>query len=209
MKIILATHNKSKLKEFKSIFENIDFFKETGWCSKLDLGIEYEPEETASDFRGNSFIKANDLWERTENIRKKDDIIISDDSGFIIDYLGGEPGIRSARYLGDISYDERFKYIIDKLKNAKEDERTCRFITTICMIRNNESGEKEVKYFEGKIEGKVAYEKRGNDGFGYDPIFYLKEYDKTVAELNQSEKNKISHRRIAINKLIEYITKDA
>lgn len=212
MNIILATSNKSKLNEFKEIFNDIKFSEDVNIYTMLDLGYDVDPDENAKDFRGNAFIKANALL---QSLIKDDcklfdhtkDIVVSDDSGLMIDALNGEPGLKSARFLGDKTYKERFLYILDRMKDVEGKDRSCRFMTTLCAIREDEGNTKVISYYEGIIDGEISTEIRGEDGFGYDPIFYLPNIGKTLAELPIKDKNNISHRRMAINKFIMDITK--
>lgn len=211
MNIILATSNISKIKEFKEIFQNVSNLNNVKIYSMIDLGYNLDPEETADDFKGNAFIKSNALWDslvndKNEIFDENNDIVLSDDSGLMIDYLGGEPGVKSARYLGDVTYRQRFDYIINKMKNIKGKDRSCKFLCTLCMIKKDKTGTKVIEYFEGKVDGEISEKIVGTSGFGYDPIFYIPSLKKTLAELEGVEKNSMSHRKIAINQFISYIT---
>ena len=128
--------------------------------------------------------------------------MLADDSGLEVDYLNGEPGIYSARFLGeDTPYDVKNRYIIDQLADAKGDERSARFVCAIaCVFPNG-----DVKTTRGTIEGLIGYEQKGSNGFGYDPIFYIPEYDCTTAELSAEVKNEISHRGKALEAMKEII----
>ena len=130
----------------------------------------------------------------------KNAVVLADDSGLAVDYIGGEPGVYSARYLGeDTSYEIKNQAIIDRLADAKEEERTARFVSAIAAVLPD--GSELVT--EGTVEGLIAHEPAGNGGFGYDPIFFLPEYGCTSAELSMEEKNKISHRGKALQAIKE------
>ena len=128
------------------------------------------------------------MWEKTGGL------VLADDSGLVIDYLGGEPGVYSARYMADASYSEKNRVLIERLAGAKEEERSARFACAIAAVLPD--GRELLT--EAYMEGRIAYEPAGSGGFGYDPILYLPEYQKTSAELDIEEKNKISHRGKAL-----------
>jgi XTP/dITP diphosphohydrolase len=159
-----------------------------------DLGHTEEIPETADTFEGNALLKA------TFGFKKYGNACFSDDSGLEVEALNNAPGVYSARYAGEPRSDERN---MDKLLLALEgiENRSACFKTVIAYINKEES----VFYFEGKIEGVITKEKRGNQGFGYDPIFIPNGYDKTFAELSLEEKSKISHRALAVEKFIEHL----
>lgn len=189
-KIIFATSNQGKLKEIREILSDMD-------CEIISLkeaGIDIDIVEDGSTFEENALIKANTIMKLTNTI------VLADDSGLEVDYLDKKPGIYSARFLGeDTPQIEKNKYILDKLRNVEEDKRTARFVCCVaCAIPNRES-----ITVRGIMEGKIAHNMAGENGFGYDPIFYVKEYDKTVAELNSDEKNDISHRGRALRLMKE------
>ena len=189
-KIIIASNNKGKISELKELLEplNIEVL------SQKEAGINMEIEEIGTTFSENASIKALAIF----NMKKIP--VIADDSGLEIDFLGGKPGVYTARFLGkDTPYVDKHKKTLEMLKNAKDEERTARFVCAICYI--DENGEKHI--FEEKCEGKIAYEPKGTNGFGYDPIF---EYNgKTFAEMTNEEKNEISHRGKALKKLIKFL----
>lgn len=191
-KIVFATTNDGKVKEIKEILK--DFPIEV--VSMKEMNISIDIEENGADFEENSLIKARALAKLTGIPA------LADDSGLEIDYLNGEPGIYSARYLGrDTDYDYKNNYIIDKLSKAKGKERRARFVCVISLVLPD--GREFVK--RGVMEGLIGYEQRGGNGFGYDPIFYLPEYGRTSAELSPDEKNKISHRGKALRAMRELI----
>lgn len=191
-KIVFATTNEGKVKEIKEILG--DFPIEV--VSMKEMGITADIEENGTTFEENSLIKARALAKLTGLPA------LADDSGLEVDYLNGEPGIYSARYLGrDTDYDYKNNYIIDKLSGAKGEERSARFVCVISLVLPD--GREFVE--RGVVEGLIGYEQKGENGFGYDPIFYLPEYGKTSAELPPWEKNKISHRGKALTTMKKLI----
>ena len=191
-KIVFATTNEGKVKEIKEILK--DFPIEV--VSMKEMGITADIEENGATFEENSLIKARALVKLTGLPA------LADDSGLEVDYLNGEPGIYSARYLGrDTDYDYKNNYIIDKLSGAKGEERSARFVCVISL--GLPDGRELVE--RGVVEGLIGYEQKGENGFGYDPIFYLPEYGKTSAELPPEEKNRISHRGKALTAMKKLI----
>ena len=191
-KIVFATTNEGKVKEIKEILK--DFPIEV--VSMKEMGITADIEENGTTFEENSLIKARALAKLTGLPA------LADDSGLEVDYLNGEPGIYSARYLGrDTDYDYKNNYIIDKLSGAKGEERSARFVCVISLVLPD--GREFVE--RGVVEGLIGYEQKGENGFGYDPIFYLHEYGKTSAELPPEEKNRISHRGKALTAMKKLI----
>ncbi len=190
----LATKNKNKIKEIQNILKN--------------TGIEVLPppenikfpEETGKTFEENAFIKANYL----KKFLKDNISVVGEDSGLVVEKLNGLPGVNSARFSGihgdDKKNIEKLLKMMENLKN-KED-RKAKFITVICLIEN-----KKKKFFKGEVEGYITFEPKGENGFGYDPVFEIPEKGKTFAELSMEEKNEISHRNIAFKKLAEYLKK--
>ena len=193
-KIIFATTNTGKIKEIKEILSDCD----VEVISMKEMNITTDVEENGTTFEENSLIKARAISKLTGLP------VLADDSGLEVDYLNGEPGIYSARYLGrDTDYDYKNNYIIDKLKDAKDSERSARFVCVISLVLPD--GREFVK--KGIMEGRIGYEIKGENGFGYDPIFYLPEYGKTSAEISGEEKNKISHRGKALRAMKELIVR--
>ena len=191
-KIVFATTNAGKIKEIKEILADFD----VEVASMKEMNITADIEENGATFEENSLIKARAVSKLTGLPA------LADDSGLEVDYLNGEPGIYSARYLGrDTDYDYKNNYIIKKLKDAKGEERSARFVCVISLVLPD--GREFVK--KGVMEGRIGYEIKGENGFGYDPIFYLPEYGKTSAEISAEEKNKISHRGKALSAMKELI----
>ncbi len=197
MRIIFATGNKGKLREINDILKDLNI----PIVSLKDAGITSEPEETGVTFEENAVIKAKYA---AEILKDEDAIFMADDSGLEVDALGGEPGVYSARYMGEETpYSIKNKNIIDRLDGIENDKRTARFVCAIAAVLPDGS----TIATRGTIEGKIGYEERGANGFGYDPIFYLPDMSLSTAELSPDEKNKISHRGKALeamkNKLKE------
>lgn len=191
-KIVFATTNEGKVKEIKEMLEGFP----VEVVSMKEMNITTDVEENGTTFEENSLIKAREISKLTGLPA------LADDSGLEVDYLNGEPGIYSARYLGrDTDYNYKNNYIIDRLKEAEDKERSARFICVISLVLPD--GREFVK--KGVMEGRIGYEIKGENGFGYDPIFYLPEYGKTSAELSSDEKNKISHRGKALRAMKELI----
>lgn len=194
MKIIFATENAGKMKEVKMILEDLGY----EILSMKEAGIDIDIVENGTTFEENAMIKAQAI----AKIQKA--IVLADDSGLEVDYLNKEPGIYSARYLGeDTPYEEKNKQIMKRLEGIPQEERTARFVCVIAGVMPNG------KTFTARdsIEGYIGTEARGNNGFGYDPIFYVPEYGCSTAELTLEEKNKISHRGKALEKAKKLIKK--
>ena len=188
-KLIFATNNQGKVNEIRQILgEAYDVY------SLKDLDIHTDIVEDGASFEENAVIKAKAICEETG------EMVLADDSGFEVDYLNGEPGIYSARYLGeDTSYHVKNQNLIKRLAGVPEKERTARFVCAIACVLPN--GRLFIK--EATIEGWIGCEERGENGFGYDPIFMVPEYGKSTAELSEEEKNAISHRGKALRAVKE------
>lgn len=193
MKVIFATGNQGKMKEIRLIMEDLQLEV----LSMKEAGIEIDIEENGHTFEENAMIKADAIANETKHA-----IILADDSGLEIDYLNKEPGVQSSRYLGeDTSYEIKNQHILDLLDGVEQEKRTARFVCTIAAIFPD--GKKEV--VRETIEGYIGYESKGSNGFGYDPIFYVPEFDCTTAELTLEQKNQISHRGKALKKIKQLI----
>jgi XTP/dITP diphosphohydrolase len=179
--LLLATTNEHKLGEFRTIFRDLPFTV----LSLRDLQIDTDVEETGTTFAENAILKAR-AYAQEANM-----LALADDSGIEIDALGGAPGVYSARFAGrETSYEERFRLIYERLRDVPPAERTARFRCAIALAEP--SG--YLRVVEGTIEGMIAESPRGQNGFGYDPIFLVPEFGKTTAEMAPEEKNRISHR---------------
>ncbi|WP_368650759.1 XTP/dITP diphosphatase [Bacillus inaquosorum] len=189
---IIATHNPGKVKEFKEILEPKGYDVK----SLAEIGFTEEIEETGHTFEENAILKAEAVAKAVNKM------VIADDSGLSIDNLGGRPGVYSARYAGEQRDDQaNIDKVLSELKGIEKEQRTARFR---CALAVSIPGE-ETKTVEGHVEGYIADEPRGEYGFGYDPIFIVKDKDKTMAELTSDEKNKISHRADALKKLAKLL----
>ena len=191
-KIIFATGNAGKMREIREILKDLPYEV----ISMKEAGIDVDIVENGTTFEENALIKARSIAAYT------DSIVMADDSGLEVDYLNKEPGIYSARYLGeDTPYSVKNQSIIDRLQGVKEDKRTARFVAAIaCVFADGRE-----YTTRGTIEGIIGYEEKGNNGFGYDPIVYVPELGKTTAELSMEEKNAISHRGKALRAMKEIL----
>ena len=182
MKIIAATKNKNKLREFGEILKGFEII------SQEEAGMDIDVEETGTTFEENSMLKAKAIYEATGIAA------IADDSGLCVDALGGAPGIYSARYGGEGLDDEgRVELLLKNMKDVPPEKRSARFVCAITLV-----GKDGVITARGECEGKIDYAPKGENGFGYDPVFYMEEYGKTTAEMSPDEKNAVSHRGKAL-----------
>lgn len=192
MRIIFATSNEGKMKEIRMIMADLGLEV----LSMKEAGIEIDIVEDGTTFEENSIIKAKAVAAECK------DIVLADDSGLEVDYLNKEPGIYSARYMGeDTPYSVKNQNIIDRLEGVPKKERTARFVCVIAAAFPDGS----VRTTRGTIEGIIGYEPAGENGFGYDPIVYVPEFGKTTAQLSPEEKNKVSHRGKALELMKEHI----
>jgi len=195
-KIIFATGNKDKVKEIQMILADLGLEVIT----MKDAGISIDIEENGATYEENAMIKARAVAAYTKAI------VMADDSGLEIDYLNKEPGVYSARYLGeDTSYRIKNANLISRLDGVPDEKRTARFVCAIGAVFPDGT---EVTT-RGTIEGRIGYEEKGANGFGYDPIFYVPEFGKTTAELSEEEKNRVSHRGNALRLMKEELKKYA
>ena len=185
--ICFVTSNNNKIKEVQSLIKNQKLI------SLKDLNFNREIKETENTIKKNAFIKADFIF------NKYGVNCFSDDSGLQVDALDNQPGVRSARYAGEnASSNDNVDLLLENLKYIKD--RRAKFITSICLIINS-----DVIFFEGMIRGNITHTRRGDNGFGYDPIFVPNGYTKTFAEMPFDYKNSISHRAIATKKLVKYL----
>lgn len=194
-RIIFATGNADKMKEIRMILSD------TGMeiLSMKEAGISADIVEDGTTFEENAMIKAKAIARLAP-----EDIILADDSGLEIDYLNKEPGVYSARYLGeDTSYDIKNKNLIERLDGVPKEQRTARFVCAIAAVLPDGS----LRQTRGTIEGYIGWEAAGEHGFGYDPIFYVDEYGCSTAQLSPEQKNEISHRGKALRKMREELEK--
>ena len=185
--ICFVTGNQNKIIEVEKLIKNFKII------STKDLNFYDEIPETENTIKGNAFIKSSFIYNKF-NIN-----CFSDDSGLFINALGGEPGVRSARYASEISDTEKNINLV--LKNLRgEEDRSAAFQTCICLIINGKT-----TYFEGSVKGIITSKRLGSRGFGYDPIFIPEGYERSFAQMSLEEKNKISHRSIATKKLVNFL----
>ena len=190
MKIVFATNNKHKLEEIKDILG-----KDFEIVSLAEIGCHEDIPETGLTLEENARQKSTYIVEHYNHD------CFADDTGLEVDALNGEPGVHSARYAEGTDHDSEanMRKLLSKMSNVKD--RTARFRTVISLIINGVEHQ-----FEGRVEGRIATEKHGTEGFGYDPIFIPEDYDKSFAELGEEVKNQISHRARAVKKLAEYLS---
>ncbi len=195
-KLLLATQNRGKAREYQNLLGGIPYRLVT----MADEGITTEVDETGETFEENATLKASTL------ARESGLLTLADDSGLEVDALGGEPGVLSARYAGEDATDaDRVEFLLKKLHGVPEKERTARFRCVIAIA----TPEGKVELCSGECPGIITTSPRGYNGFGYDPIFYLPELGKTLAELSADEKNRISHRARAAQKASEILVNKA
>ncbi len=193
-KLLLATNNKGKAREYKSLLRGIS----CEIVTPAEQDITTEVDEVGSSFEENARLKATTLAAESGLLT------LADDSGLEVDALGGEPGVLSARYAGEAASDsDRLNYLLSRLKDVPGDKRSARFRCVIAIA----APDGKVELCSGECSGFITTEPRGYNGFGYDPIFYVPELGKTMAELTPEEKNKISHRARAAAKAREVLMK--
>lgn len=194
-KIIFATGNQDKMKEIREILSD----SEMEILSMKEAGIQTEVVEDGKTFEENALIKASAI---AKEVSGKDWVVLADDSGLEVDYLNKEPGIYSARYMGeDTSYDIKNQNILERLEGVPKEQRTARFVCAIAAACSNG----ETKVIRGTIEGYIGWEPAGENGFGYDPIFYVEEYNCSTAQLPREVKNSLSHRGKALRAMKEIL----
>jgi XTP/dITP diphosphohydrolase len=191
-KLLLATNNQAKVREYRSLLQNLPFELAT----PAEVGITTVVDEVGESLEENARLKATILAGESQLLA------LADDSGLEVDALGGEPGRLSARYAGDSASDrDRVSYLLARLKDVPQHRRSARFRCVIAVA----TPEGKVEFCSGECPGSITFEPRGEEGFGYDPIFYLPELDKTMAELPLKIKNQVSHRGQAARKVPEVL----
>ena len=194
-KIIFATGNEGKMREVRMILGDLGIQV----ISMKEAGVTAEADENGTTFEENAIIKAKEIMEKTG------EIVLADDSGLEVDALGGEPGIYSARYMGyDTSYHIKNNSLIERLEGKTGEERSARFVCAIAAC----FPDGRVLTTRGTMEGQIGYEEKGENGYGYDPVFYLPEYQCYSAELPLEEKNKLSHRGKALRLMKEALQRE-
>lgn len=194
-KIIFATGNEHKMVEIRMILSDLG----AEILSQREAGIEADVVEDGTTFEENALIKAKEIAKAARRIKGLEEaVVLADDSGLEIDYLNKEPGIYSARYMGeDTSYDIKNQTLLDRLEGVPKGQRTARFVCAIAAAFPDGSAE----VVRGTMEGIIGYEIVGENGFGYDPIFFLPEYGCTSAQLAPEKKNELSHRGEGLRKI--------
>ncbi len=194
-RIVFATGNADKMREIREIMSDLD----CEIVSMKEIGVQPEIMEDGKTFGENAEIKARAVWSCTGGI------VLADDSGLVVDYIGGAPGIYSARYMGEAtSYEIKNQSIIDQLADAKGDARAARFVCNIAAVLPDG----RILHTEATMEGQIAWQPAGCGGFGYDPILYLPEFGMTSAELTSEQKNRISHRGKALEAMRETLKRE-
>lgn len=201
MRIVFATGNKNKMREIREILGGLGM----EILSMKEAGVDGDIVENGTSFTENSMIKAKAVHEmirEKSSEEARETIVLADDSGLEVDYLNGEPGIYSARYMGeDTSYTIKNNKIIERLEGVPDEERTARFVCAISAVLPDG----KTYSCQGTMEGRIGYEIAGENGFGYDPIFFLPEFGKTSAEISPEEKNSISHRGKALREMAKLL----
>ncbi len=193
-RMIFATGNAGKMKEIRMIMADTEYEV----VSMKEAGVDIEIEENGNTYEENAMIKAKAVAAITG------DTVLADDSGLEIDYLNKEPGVQSARYMGeDTPYAIKNANLISRLEGVADAQRTARFVCAIAAVLPDG---RELTT-RATIEGRIGYEEKGNHGFGYDPIFFVPEFDKTTAELTEEEKNQVSHRGKALELMKKELAK--
>ncbi|KGM95950.1 nucleoside-triphosphate diphosphatase [Clostridium novyi A str. 4552] len=193
-KLIVASNNQHKIEEIKEMLKefNLDVI------SLKEAGINIDVEENGVTFAENAHIKAAEIFKIV-----KDSMVLADDSGLMVEALNGEPGVYSARYAGEHGNDKKNnEKLLSKLKGIKFEDRKAKFICAMELIVDDNTFIK----VQGEVKGYILEEERGENGFGYDPLFYVPKFDKTTAEMTSKEKNSISHRGKALKNLKKVLT---
>lgn len=194
--IIFATSNKDKVREINEMTVGL----EVNVLTLSDINFNEEVEETGTTFVDNAKIKAMAVYDYIKkNSDFKDAIVLADDSGLAIDFYDGAPGVYSHRWLGERTYYEAMSDVLKEMKEVSDDRRGARFICAMAAVVNADT----IVTVEGKVEGRIGHEIIGDNGFGYDPFFYVPEYNCTTAQMSPEEKNKISHRGRALRAIFE------
>lgn len=193
-RFVIATKNRGKLKEIEEILEGLPF----AVVSMEGVGITKDVEECGNSFEENAFIKAQEVYEACG------EMVMADDSGLEVDYLDGAPGIYSSRFAGEGANDtDRNNKLLSLLKDVPFEKRKARFVCVIVVILSKQ------EYFtvKGTAEGYIGFEPKGDNGFGYDPLFFVPEYNMTSAQMKPSKKHEISHRGKALRMMLEELKK--
>lgn len=199
MQLIMATGNQNKVREIREMLDGSSLTI----LSLKDAGIEVDIDENGTTFEENAVIKAETIRDLTGQM------VLADDSGLMIDAMDGAPGVYSSRFMGeDTSYDIKNAAILKEMEEVPEEERGARFVCAMALAFPEKDGvNKETQVFRGVFEGRIAYEIAGENGFGYDPIFFVPEENMTSAEMSPEAKNKVSHRGKALQQVVSALKK--
>lgn len=199
MQLIMATGNQNKVREIREMLDGSSLTI----LSLKDAGIEVDIDENGTTFEENAVIKAETIRDLTGQM------VLADDSGLMIDAMDGAPGVYSSRFMGeDTSYDIKNAAILKEMEEIPEEERGARFVCAMALAFPEKDGvKKETQVFRGVFEGRIAYEIAGENGFGYDPIFFVPEENMTSAEMSPEAKNKVSHRGKALQQVVSALKK--
>lgn len=197
MKLIMATGNKDKVREIREMLEDVDI----DIVSLAEAGIQAEIDENGNTFEENAVIKAETIRDLTNQM------VLADDSGLMVDAMDGGPGVYSARFMGeDTGYDIKCGAILKNLEGLPDEKRGARFVCAMAIAYPKETG-RPTQIFKGIFEGRIAHEPKGENGFGYDPIFFVPEKGLTSAEISAEEKNEMSHRGKALRLVVDELKK--
>lgn len=197
-RLVIASNNEGKIKEIKRVLASLP----VEVLSLKDMGLNIEVEEDGLTFEDNAKKKSVEIYKELIRRNESNFIVMSDDSGLEVDYLKGEPGVFSARYAGEHGNDKKNnEKLLLNLAGVSDDNRKARFVCQLALI--NEKN--EYRTVRGTVDGYILEEEKGNGGFGYDPLFFYKPLNKSFGELTMEEKNEISHRGVALQKVKEII----
>lgn len=197
-RLVIASNNEGKIKEIKRVLANFP----VEVLSLKDMGLDIDVEEDGLTFEDNAKKKSVEIYKELIKRNESNFIVMSDDSGLEVDYLNGEPGVFSARYAGEHGNDKKNnEKLLLNLSGVSDDNRKARFVCQLALINDKN----EYRTVRGTVDGYILEEEKGNGGFGYDPLFFYKPLNKSFGELTMEEKNEISHRGVALQKVKEII----
>lgn len=197
-RLVIASNNEGKIKEIKRVLANLP----VEVLSLKDMGLDIDVEEDGLTFEDNAKKKSVEIYKELIKRNESNFIVMSDDSGLEVDYLNGEPGVFSARYAGEHGNDKKNnEKLLLNLSGVSDDNRKARFVCLLALINDKD----EYRAVRGTVDGYILEEEKGNGGFGYDPLFFYKPLNKSFGELTMEEKNEISHRGVALQKVKEII----
>ena len=197
-RLVIASNNEGKIKEIKRVLANFP----VEVLSLKDMGLDIDVEEDGLTFEDNAKKKSVEIYKELIKRNESNFIVMSDDSGLEVDYLKGEPGVFSARYAGEHGNDKKNnEKLLLNLSGVSDDNRKARFVCQLALINDKN----EYRTVRGTVDGYILEEEKGNGGFGYDPLFFYKPLNKSFGELTMEEKNEISHRGVALQKVKEII----